>query len=278
MVCYNRRVKGMIAMTKCYISTILNGNKNYQIIKETCEKADFTIGLEYFISALTDPKIRELQALQSDIGSRPATFHSPMVDCESTSEIGSDAYQKMIQNWLRTIDFCHRYGCNEIVFHTNNCYIHPEERIQKQKNAIENALTLHQLCNENKIKMLVETLALPIKGAPLFTDREFVKFILDYDLYALIDIGHMNINGYDYSYVIENLNKHILGYHIHNNNQISDDHQRIGSGTFNYNTFYEYYKKYTPDANIVMEYFNIPNFTSDDLLADIKELLTKIKE
>jgi len=271
-------MKEMMNMTKCYISTILNGNKDYRIIKEVLKKADFPIGLEYFISALTDQKIKELQKLQTEIGDRPSTFHSPMVDCESTSEYDSEAYHKMITNWKKTIEFCHQYGSTEIVFHTNNCTIKPEERKEKQQNAIKNCLMLNQLCKENNLKLLVETLALPSKGAPLFTDEEFVQFILDYDLYALIDIGHMNINNYDYSYVIKKLNHRILGYHIHNNNGLSDDHQRIGSGTFDYQRFYQLYKQYTPNANLVIEYFNIPDFTSDELLADILELLQGIKK
>jgi len=267
----------MMLMTRCYISTILNGNKNYQIIKEVCTKADFTIGLEYFISAMTVQKIQELLALHTDIGSRPSTFHSPMVDCESTSDVNSEDYIKMLANWQQTIDLCHQFGSTEIVFHTNNGYIKPEDRLAKQKNAIKNCIMLQQLCDKNNLKLLVETLALPIKGAPIFTDREFVSFINENDLYALIDIGHMNINGYNYQYVIEKLNKRILGYHIHNNDGIEDAHQRINKGTFDYQTFYQLYKTYTPTANLVIEYFNINHFTSDELLADIKELMHNIK-
>jgi sugar phosphate isomerase/epimerase len=87
----------------------------------------------------------------------------------------------------------------------------------------------------------------------------------------------MNLNGYDYEYTIKNLNRRILSYHLHNNNGIDDTHQTIDNGTFDYNIFIDLYKKYTPQADLVFEYIEIPNLSANKLAEDINYLLNQLK-
>ena len=264
-------------MRKCYISTILNGNDNYQLISETIKILKNKIGVEYFTFEINDLEEKKLKSLYQVFGALPSTFHSPMRKAEPTAVKFSFEYQKLIENWERTLKLCGEFGSSSIVFHSNNCFIEEADRLSKQANAKENCLLLNQMCKTYGVTLLVETLGLPTQGAPIFNNREYIDFIIDYNLSALIDIGHMNLNGYDYEYTIKNLNRRILSYHLHNNNGIDDTHQTIDNGTFDYNIFIDLYKKYTPQADLVFEYIEIPNLSANKLAEDINYLLNQLK-
>lgn len=265
-------------MGKCFISSILYGNDNWQMIYDTVKTAKFEIGVEYFAFEINDEEERKLRNLQRIFKSLPSTFHSPMRKAEPTSAPGTSDYELLVANWKRSLKLCAEFGSSHIVFHSNNCYIKEEERLIKQKNAMENCLFLNEMCKGYDVTLLVETLALPGKGAPIFTNEEYVDFILENGLYALIDVGHMNVNNYDYEYTIRKLNRRILAYHIHNNDGTDDTHQSIENGTFDYDFFIEMYKKYTPEADLVFEYINIPDLTAEKLFRDIDYLYQRTKE
>ena len=54
--------------------------------------------------------------------------------------------------------------------------------------------------------------------------------------------------------VMERLKDKIAAYHIHNNNGYNDNHDRIRNGNLDFDEFLKCYKKYTPDADLVIEY------------------------
>lgn len=264
-------------MTKCYISTILYGNENYQMIYDTLRLTNTKIGIEYFVMEVNHNEFQQLRKLKEVFGNLLATVHSPMRNAEPTSLVGTKENEMLFANWEETLKLCLELKAKQIVFHTNNCYINQNERLEKQKNAIENCLKLNELCKKYHVTLLIETLALPSKGAPIFTDQEFVDFIIKNDLSVLVDVGHMNINGYDYQYVIKTLKNRIKAYHIHNNNGFEDSHQGIKDGTFDYHLFIEMYKKYTPEADLIFEYIDIPNLQAQQLASDIDWLFNNTR-
>lgn len=265
-----------VYMADCYISSILYGNENYQMIKEVIENSKYKVGIEYFLKSTSDVDMALIRKMKKDFLEVNSTLHSPMISCESTSEKKTIEYDDLLSSWEKTISLCLELGSKQIVFHTNNCFIKEENRLEKQKNSEENCLLINKICQEKNISLLVETLALPVKGAPIFTDVEFVDFIIKNDLFALIDVGHMNLNNYNYEYVIKKLNHRIKAYHLHNNDGKSDTHQRINDGTFNYEKFYQLYKKYTPEAALVFEYIDIWDLTAAELKSDIENLYENI--
>ena len=136
-----------------------------------------------------------------------------------------------------------------------------------------NTIYLDKLCKEHGITLLVETLGIPEKGLPLFSEDEFIEFIKKYDLSVIVDIGHMNLNNYNYVNVLKNIGKNVKAYHLHNNDGKNDTHNRINDGTFDLNIFSSCYKKYTPSANLVIEYIEIPGLTADLLIKDLRQLI-----
>ncbi|MDD4000771.1 MAG: sugar phosphate isomerase/epimerase [Bacilli bacterium] len=264
-------------MGKVYLSTILKGNDNVQLIIDTIEIIQTDIGIEYFASEINDLEERKIKELNKIFKNLPSTFHSPMRYAEPTADEFSSEYYSLIENWERILKLCQAFGSSTIVFHTNNCFIEESERLKKQENAKRNCLFLNEMSKSYGVTLLVETLALPGKGAPIYTNQEYIDFIINNNLFALIDIGHMNINGYDYEYTIKNLNKRILAYHLHNNDGIDDTHQSIRNGTFDYQIFIDLFKSYTPNADLIFEYIEIPNLTAHQLAEDINYLVKKIK-
>lgn len=259
-------------MTKFYISTVMYGNDDVKLILETIDKSKIDIGVEYFAFEINDSEEQKLIKINQKFCNLASTYHSPMINAESTAEYGSIEYKNLIANWTRSLELCKKFNSKQIVFHSNNCFVTDNDRVRLQKNAMANAITLNKLCNQYNVTMLVETLALKVKGAPIFTDKEYVDFILDNNLFALVDVGHMNVNDYDYEYVLSKLNNRIRAYHIHNNNGTDDSHSTIDDGTFDYKEFCKLYKKYTPNADLVIEYIDVNGLTADKLLSDIEYL------
>ena len=78
---------------KIYISTILEADFNTNIIEEVINKTDFKIGLEYFSFNMNDES-QKLREIRRKFPKADSTFHSPMIDMESTSKKA----QKIMKN------------------------------------------------------------------------------------------------------------------------------------------------------------------------------------
>lgn len=257
-----------------YISSILWGNVNYRIIEQVV-KGRTGVGVEYFAFELSQAEVDSILEM-SDALQCPCTLHSPMLNCESTSVRGTKEHDMLMENWDKSIQLAVRLGAKQIVFHTNNCYIDKRDKEFLSNLCKDNTLILAQKCRQYGIDMLVETLSLPVKGEPLFTDKEFVRFVFGNKLSALVDVGHMNLNGFDYEYVVSSLNSNIKAYHLHNNDGKNDIHDEISCGTFDYQLFAKNYSKYTPNADLVFEYIETPQTTAQSLYSDIDFLIQSI--
>ena len=92
---------------------------------------------------------------------------------------------------------------------------------------------------------------------------------------VLIDIGHAYCNGWDLERVISALKDKIIAYHVHNNDGKDDQHKRMHDGTLDFDRFIEWYKKNTPHAEIVLEYYIPDKKDLAGIEKDIEELLEK---
>lgn len=263
---------------KFYISTALNGNENYSLIDETIKKSKINIGIEYFLFEANEKEIKLLKNIHNEFLDAPASLHSPMINAEPTADDNSVEEQQLYQSWEEALKLCNIFGSKQIVFHTNNCNINECDRLEKQANCMRNALKLNTLCKKHGVTMLIETLGLPSRGASIFNEKEFVDFVNNNDLYALIDIGHMNLNGYSYEFIVSNLNNRIKAYHIHNNDGMRDSHDIFDRGSFNYKKFANLYKMYTPNADLTIEYIDVSDLTAQRLINDIELLRNMIKK
>ena len=118
-----------------------------------------------------------------------------------------------------------------------------------------------------------------IKGwskTPLVIE-EFIKAIQNREENTLIDIGHVKANGWDLENVIENLKDKIVSYHIHTNDGKHDQHLSVSEDYDELKSFVKLYKKYTPNADLVLEYNSTYEGKESLVVEDVKELLEDLK-
>ena len=92
-------------------------------------------------------------------------------------------------------------------------------------------------------------------------------------LNCIIDTGHAILGDIDVFTVQKELGSRLKAYHLHDNNGIEDLHQRVGTGVFHWERFYEGARLYTPDATFVMEY----NANAVSAFSDYAEDARKIR-
>lgn len=258
-----------------FISSILTQDTYDTLLGQALRALD-GVGIEYFAFDLTNDAEEELTALHARYADRPASFHSPMRHAEPTCLPGSSEEKELYAAWERSIRLCRSFGAKQIVFHTNNRAVPADKAEEYRRSAMAHGIALNKMCKENDILLLVETLALPGTGCPIFTERQYIDYIVENDMSALIDVGHMHINGYDYERVVKALGDRIKAYHIHNNDGVSDLHGRYHMGTFDYGRFFTLYRQYTPYADITFEYIDIPNLSVTDLVSDIEAFMREV--
>ena len=74
----------------------------------------------------------------------------------------------------------------------------------------------------------------------------------------LIDTGHAILNKWNMTEVLGTLKDRIRAYHVHDNFGDGDTHLKVGEGPTDWTKFFEDYKKYSPDARLVLEYARGP--------------------
>ena len=87
-----------------------------------------------------------------------------------------------------------------------------------------------------------------------------------------MDTGHAVLGGIDIFEVQRTLGSRLQAYHIHDNDGLEDCHQRIGTGVTDWARFGEGARKYTPDANFVMEYNGNATTCIQDYMEDAEKL------
>ena len=84
----------------------------------------------------------------------------------------------------------------------------------------------------------------------------------------LIDVGHANANHWDLFRLVHKLRDRIRGFHLHNNDGGSDQHNRIHHGSIDFDRLLPYLKAETPGAFWVLEYTR-PEYHGEPLMEDI---------
>lgn len=105
-------------------------------------------------------------------------------------------------------------------------------------------------------KLLVENM--PFTDQLMDQEAFLNTFGPEKQLRFLIDTGHAILNHWDMTEVLRELGLRIRAYHIHDNFSDYDAHLKIGEGPTDWDSFFRDYKKYTPDARLVLEYANGP--------------------
>ena len=142
------------------------------------------------------------------------------------------------------------------------------ERAERLKRVEDRLARFNEICRREGVNMLVENLAFS-HGATLCRQQDFLSiFEHNPELDCIVDTGHAVLAGIDICAVQAALGSRLKAYHMHDNNGKTDGHKRIRTGVIDWKRFGEGAKKFTPDANFVMEYNPDSTDSIDDYMTD----------
>lgn len=266
-----------------FVSNLIIGleqglDKPEQLLK-MAEPFGTEVGIELFIHTRSTLYLEQLKKVKSWSRDLPLALHGPFLSVEASSIPGTKEYETFMNAYKTAFDVAADLRCEYMVFHDHECYVDISQKEKLQRQCISNMKMLMEKAEKTGVKLLLENLALPSKGEPIFNEKEYIGLAeLFPDSEFLIDVGHLNVSGWNMKTVISSLANRIKGYHIHNNDGENDYHNRIGVGTADYKKFFELYREYTPDADITLEYGDNHGITISDVHEDIKCVMKYIKD
>lgn len=240
---------------KVYISSLIKGFSQMEEIAHWINrKNDENLGVELIAFTHDKSYWDRLIGLLPKL-TCPLTFHGPYIEVEATSEKGTLEYDHLLDSYKRVCCLAARYHVQHIVFHYTQKGVEKEEKLRMQQIVLENIRTILDIGKNEGVEILVENLRYPPSGQLLFTNEEYQHLYQQFsDLNGIIDMGHAFLTGLDVKQMLETNSRRIHAYHFHNNDGTKDSHNRVRDGKIDYITFSELFKKYTPEARIVLEY------------------------
>lgn len=231
------------------------------------------VGLEIFPYFDYEHYRKTLNRFLPQLREYPISFHGPYRCSEYSTAADSEEFHYSLKLLAETLEFVKALNSKYLVFHHNNCVLYPATFEEQKNHALRNQKTIAALCEEAGTQMVVENAGVRSLGTMMFDEEEFIHLCLSHPYKVLIDIGHAHANGWDLGRVIKALADKIISYHLHNNDGIHDLHQRIFDGTLDFRQFLENYRRFTPDADLVLEY--LPETADQNAIAsDLKYLLS----
>lgn len=256
-----------------YISTNLYTPSELEDIFTLLDKInDNNIGIELFPEWQDRQFIDTVDKNLDKFKNYHSSLHGPYYNTEHSKEKGSMGYEISKEYFLCTLELSKQLNSKYIVYHHNNCRVKSENRREMINNSAENLLELNELSKAYGIEIVVENAGVLSRSNMLFDEEQFIEMAKSVQNKILIDIGHAFANNWNLNHVISELKGKIAAYHLHNNDGVEDNHNRIRDGKLNIDNFFESYKKYTPDAHLVLEYSKSCRKDVEGIIEDVKEV------
>ncbi|MBC2582092.1 sugar phosphate isomerase/epimerase [Clostridium sp. DJ247] len=256
-----------------YISTNLYTPSELENIFPLLDKInDKNIGIELFPEWHDRQFIDILDKNLDKFENYHISLHGPYYHTEHSSEKGSIEYENSKEYFRSTLELSKQLNSRYIVYHHNNCRVKLENRIEMISNSTENLLELNELAKAYGVDIVVENAGVLSRNNMLFDEEQFIEIAKGIDNKILIDIGHAFANNWNLNHVISELKHRIVAYHLHNNDGVEDNHNRIRDGKLDIDGFFEIYKKYTPSADLVIEYSKNCRKDVDGIIKDVNEI------
>ncbi|MDY6084206.1 MAG: sugar phosphate isomerase/epimerase [Dialister sp.] len=236
------------------------------------------VGVEFTAFTHNDRYWHELDALAQAV-TCPVTFHGPYVQIEATADTGSKEYHWLMESYGRVLRLAKTVHAGHVVFHYSQKQFELKDIPQKQENAKAVMRQLTEEAEKMGVPLVIENLCRQQKGVHLFTNDEYFDLFQEMPhAKALIDIGHANVNGLDVERFLATYTDRVTGFHVHNNDGRSDQHLDYHHGTADVRQIMHWAGKYTPGANIVIEYEPHELLSHQELLEEIEELRSWAEE
>ncbi len=256
-----------------YISTNLFLNHDFEEVFPLLDRLnDTSIGIEIFPMWHESDYERRLLKNIDKLQQRPITFHGPYYYAEYSASKGTAGYLRTMEMFRKTLEWAKVLKSGHIVHHHNNCEVAEYKKDEMRKASLENLHDLNSIAGRYGQRLIIENCGVPSCRNVLFNQEEFTQMCLGTGNDCLIDIGHAHCNGWNIAKLMEDLQNKITAYHIHNNYQEKDDHNRIYDGTLDMDGFFDNYMKLTPKADIVIEYCSHVKGDLDGVAEDVNRI------
>ena len=244
-----------VMIMNIYISTNLYSPENLIDIFNLLDMVgDSNIGIELFPEWQNKVFSEMLRKNIDRFKEYNISLHGPYYDTEHSSERNSESYKKTMEYFKNTLKLSQELKSRYIVYHHNNCQVIKEKKEEMMRISSENLLELNKLAKKYDGNIVVENCGVISHENMLFDEDEFIEMAENIPNDILIDIGHAFANGWDLNNVIYRLKEKIVSYHLHNNDGFEDCHDSIRKGKIDIDEFFKMYRKYTPNADLVIEY------------------------
>lgn len=260
-----------------YISTNLYKPQQLQEIFTLVDKVAVPVGIEIFPEWQSEDFCTVIKKYHDAFRQYPITLHGPYYGTEHSKPEGTKEFAQATAYFAKTLELSQSLHAGHIVFHHNNCPVDATHKQEMIAISTENLLKLRHSAAAFGARIVVENAGVLARKNMLFDQDEFIEMAGNIEEKILLDIGHAYANGWDIRYVMEKLADKITAYHVHNNDGHEDKHDRIFNGKFKFANFIDWYKMYTPDADIVVEYGKQCAQDIDGIAADVSYISQNIK-
>lgn len=262
-----------------YLSTnIYNPDQLEEIFSILDKINDESIGIELFVEWQDDAFIKFINNNINRLKNYRISLHGPYYDTEHSAPKGSLEYIRTIEYFNSTLEISKELNSRYIVYHHNNCKVVQENKERMIDISSENLQELNEYARKFDSKIVVENSGVISHENMLFDEKEFIEMANSIPNKILIDIGHAFANKWDIENLISKLKDKIVAYHIHNNDGFEDNHNRINDGNLDFEKFLDLYKKYTSEADLVLEYGKQCYKDDSGIIDDIKYIKNKLNE
>lgn len=256
------------------LSTNMYNNENFQEALHFVEKYP-QIGLELFPLWNTTEYDNVMEKYKAKWSQVPNSIHEQYYESEHAVDERDEKYGFTMESTEKAIELAKELNSRYIVYHYNNMVVSIDKREEMLTITRKNLAKVNALAKEAGVEFVIENVGVASHNNVIFNEQEFIDECLSQPNNVLIDIGHAWANGWNLEHVMDSLKDKIIAYHIHNNDGHEDSHQRIHNGTLDFDAFLEWYKKYTPNADLVLEYAANVRDDVAGIEADIEELLAR---
>ena len=230
-------------------------------------------GVELFLHVHDTAYQEKMETAAQWLGNRPRTTHGPFIGVEAASPRGSKEHEHFLAAYRYAFQMARSLNSPHMVFHTHQRVIQAHERDEARQMCMESIQELLDLSARYGVQLLIENLDFQKKGVSLFDEDAFLELLERFpQAGCLIDVGHLHVAGWNAERVLKALGKRVEGFHFHNNDGRDDTHCRITDGTLDYTEVMRLYRRYTPNADITLEYGDNHGITCDDVIEDLRTI------
>lgn len=264
-----------------YVSNLVagleNGLDDVDLLMRSVAPFRGQAGIEFFLHTHSSRYMGLMENVPSWLEGLPAAAHGPFIGIDATSPQGSKEQKDLLQAYRYAFNMTKRLQSSHLVVHTHQRVIEPWEKEQAQRDCFNNLKLLSDMGEDAGVTLAIENLGIQRRGVSLFDQTDFQELFQRFPKAdCLIDTGHLLVAGWNMAEVLCALSKKIRGYHLHDNDGRADSHLRIGKGRFDFPAFFSLYRRYTPEADITLEYSDCRGITAQDIQDDLAYVLRGI--